>query len=212
MTISGWDAGRSQRRIVSSCGDREADAPERRVAVAHVEEDPRAAARDDRVRVVVDHREVPVCRRRPGHVLARDPEGGLRPAAHVLEPVVEGRARVLDPPVAADDPVIAVPHSGIRPEPVHDRVEAERAARRRPVALALVLGDASLAEPGGPRPGDGGPALAALLPGPQHSARGGPSAPRRRSRAESPSRSRPAGWQASAGRRRLRRKPWRLEQ
>ena len=132
--------------------------------MADVEEDARAAARDDRVRVVVDHREMAVGRGRFGHVLARDPERRLRPAAHVPEPVVGGRARILDPPVPADDAVIAVAHARVRREAEHHRLDAECAARGFQVSLVLVLRDAADAEPGRPRARDLCPAVAALLP------------------------------------------------
>ena len=71
----------------------------------------------------------------------------------MVEAVVVRRARVLDPPVAADDAVVAVAHAGVRRHAVHHGAEAEHAGGRRAVTLVPVGRDASSAEPRAPRPG-----------------------------------------------------------
>ena len=54
--------------------------------------------------------------------------GGRDTAGHVPEPVVVRRARVLDPPIPADDPPIRVAHAGIRADAVHDPAQAKTPA------------------------------------------------------------------------------------
>ena len=68
---------------------READTAGGRVPGAHMEKDRRPAPRYNRVRVVVDHCQVPVRAGRLGHVLAGRAEGRRRTAGHVPEAVVE---------------------------------------------------------------------------------------------------------------------------
>src|SRR5205823_13467612 len=121
--------------------------------------------------VAGDHRQVPVRGRGARHVLARDLERRISPATDVAEAVVPARERVLDQPDAADDLVVAVADARVRSDPVRDRQEAERAGRRGAVALALVVRDAALPEPGGPGTGDGVPAAASLAPDAQRSLR-----------------------------------------
>src|SRR4051812_9186765 len=74
-------------------------------ADGNVEEDRRAAARHDRVRVVVDHGEVAVLRGDPPQRLAAPAERGFRPARNVAERVVRSGRRILVPPVAAGETV-----------------------------------------------------------------------------------------------------------
>ena len=67
-----------------------------------------------------------------------------------MEAVVVRRARILDPPVAADEAVVRVVHAGVRRDAVHHRAEAEHAGRGRPVAFVPVRRNASSAEPRAP--------------------------------------------------------------
>ena len=92
IAISGAAAGRSQRRAASSRGSGRLTQPSVGPPGAHVEEDPGAAAGDDRARVVGDHGEVAVRRRRARHVLAGRAERRRRAAADVAEAVVVRRA------------------------------------------------------------------------------------------------------------------------
>src|SRR5207302_5778921 len=142
---------------------READAARGR-AGRDVEEDRRTPAGHDRARVVVDHREIPVLRRDLPERLARAAERRTRAAGDVPEAVVGRRARVFVPPVAADEPVIAKPHAGVRSDAVDRLAETVRAGRCRPVALALVRREPAPAEVCRPRPADATPAPAAPPP------------------------------------------------
>jgi hypothetical protein len=73
MTISGSLAGRSQHDG-DQIGEGEADAAVCRAPSAHVQEDPRAAPRDDRIGVVADDGEVAVRDGRAGEVFVGDSE------------------------------------------------------------------------------------------------------------------------------------------
>src|SRR5439155_18312181 len=101
-----------------------------------------------------------------------------RSAPHVTEPVVRRRARVLVPPVAADEPVVGEAHAWIGRDSVDDSAEREDADRRRSVSLAVVRRDAVASEPSAPRTRGRAPAPAGALPQPQRSRRrpaaGGP--------------------------------------
>ena len=57
-------------------------------------------------------------------------------------------------------------HARVRRDAVDDRADRERSGRSRPVALAVVLGDAGEAEVDGPRAGGLAPAAAGALPEP----------------------------------------------
>src|SRR6185436_14554408 len=98
-------------------------------------------------------------------------------AANVMETVVERRASVLDPPVAADDPVVAVAHAGIRGDPVHHRLDPELTRRGRLVSLVLLLRDAVSPEVCRPGAVDSDPAVARFPPEAEQA--GGRPGPRR---------------------------------
>ena len=135
---------RVRRRAAASAAAARAGPPGRldaagRRADRDVEEDRRAAARHDRARVVLDHREVAVLRRDPPERLAAAAERRPRAARDVPERVVRRRARVLVPPVAADEPVVA---ERARRDSARSRRSSRRsgtsrsASRRRPRACA----------------------------------------------------------------------------
>src|SRR5947208_11298962 len=81
-----------------------------------------------------------------------------------MEAVVIRRPWILDPPVAADDPMVGVADARVRRDPVHDALKTEDSDRRRLVALVPVGGEAVPAEMRRPRPAGRAPAVAALPP------------------------------------------------
>ena len=111
-----------------------------------MQEDPEPRPGTIQAGVVGDHRQVAVGRGRGRHVVAHrfERRSRGRAAADVSEAVVVHRARVLDPPVAADEPAIEVAHTVRRPE---HRPRVGRSLGVFRIAFPLVLGDASLAEP-----------------------------------------------------------------
>ncbi len=169
--MRGCCAGSSQRSTVSRRARAEADAAARRRTGVLMQEHRRAAPGDDRVRVVVEHREGAVRARRAPERLAGPAERRPRPAGDVPERVVRGRGGVLVPPVSADESVVAVAHARVGAEPVHDPGERERADRRRPVALAMVSGQPVPADARRPRRARRHPAAARAPPQSQRSAR-----------------------------------------
>src|SRR3954454_15283089 len=130
----------------------ERDAAVRRVPGVDMQEDRRPPARHDGRVVVADDREQPVGRRDPPERLAAAAERRRRPARDVPKPVVGVRARILVPPVAADEPVVPQADARIGVEAVDDGADPERAERRRAVALAVVRRDAVAPDAGAPRP------------------------------------------------------------
>src|SRR5438270_3660192 len=129
------------------------------VAGIDVQEDRRAAAGDDRRRVVFHDGEETVGGRDPPQRLASPAERRARPAPDMPEEVVARRARILVPPVPADDAVEAEAHAGVGVDPVDDRPELVRAERGGAVALAMVRGDAVAPDSRTPRAEDAPAAL-----------------------------------------------------
>ena len=82
---------------------------------------------------------------------ARAAERRCRAAGDVFELVVRRRGRILVPPVAAHEVVVAEVNAGIRVEPVDGGADRKCAERRRPVALVAVGRDAAVADPRCPR-------------------------------------------------------------
>ena len=145
-------------------GLRQRDAAGRR-ADGDVEEDRRAAARHDRVRVVLDHREVAVLRRDPPERLAAAAERGPRAAGDVPERVVR-RASADPRPTSrrrrAGGSARRTPGFGAMPYTVAP-------SRNVPVGVApspsrLRAREAAAAEPRRPRAGDAPPAARRAAP------------------------------------------------
>src|SRR5207248_10998426 len=92
--------------------------------------------------------------------LAAAAERRRRAARDVAETVVARRTGILVPPVAADEPVVAQPHTGVGIDPVDDRADPERARRRRAVSFAVTRRESVAPDPPAPRPEHAPPAFA----------------------------------------------------
>src|SRR4051794_10023382 len=92
----------------------------------------------------------------------------------MAEAVVERRARVLPPPVAADDAAVPVADAWIRSDAVHDRLEREGAGGGGLVSFALRFQDTVSPQVGRPGPVDADPALAGFSPEAQRAFRRAP--------------------------------------
>ena len=90
----------------------------RRCPDRNVEEDRRCRAPDDRAVVVVDDCEIAVLRRYAPERLAAAAEARTDAAGDMAEAVVGRRARILVPPVAAGEPVVAEAHARVRRDAV----------------------------------------------------------------------------------------------
>ena len=109
--------------------------------------------------VVVDDRELAVGDGRPPERLAAAAKRRRRPTGEMAEGVVGRRARILVPPVAAGQAVVAEPNARVGVEPIDRRPERVRPERCRAVALTVMGREAAVPDPRRPRACDAASAL-----------------------------------------------------